>query len=110
VIGPGDEIEDFYLGAHAPNLSDEEIEFIHKLWLDVSHERGLENVRHKEIVTAAVVRLADELHGNRRRQVLDFLRVLRRVEKAQAPDKHLPAEIKGKPEEAEKIEIPADKA
>ena len=92
VIGSDDEILEFYLGAHPPDLSDEEIEFIHKLWLDVSHERGLENVRHKEIVTAAVVRLADELHGNRRRQVLDFLRTLRKVEGVHPPDKLRPAE------------------
>jgi hypothetical protein len=80
VIGPKDEIKDFYLGAHAPELTDEEIHFIHKLWLDVTHERGLEAVRHKEIVTAAVVRLADELHGDRRKQVLDFLRTLKKGE------------------------------
>jgi len=92
VIGSDNEILEFYLGAHPPDLSDEEIEFIHKLWLDVSHERGLENVRHKEIVTAAVVRLADELHGNRRKQVLDFLRTLRKVESVHTPDKRRPAE------------------
>jgi amino acid transporter len=80
VIGPNDEIKDYYLGAHAPDLTDEEIHFIHKLWLDVTHERGLEAVRHKEIVTAAVVRLADELQGDRRKQVLDFLRTLKKGE------------------------------
>ena len=100
VIGSDDEILEFYLGAHPPDLSDEEIEFIHKLWLDVSHERGLENLRHKELVTAAVVRLADELHGNRRRQVLDFLRTLRKVESVHMPDKLRPAEAE-RPEELE---------
>jgi len=80
VIGPGGEIQDFYLGAHAPDLSDEEIEFIHKLWLDVSHEPGLENIRHKQIVIAALVRFADDLHENERGQVLEFLRVLKKGE------------------------------
>jgi amino acid transporter len=80
VIGPNDEIKDFYLGAHAPDLTDEEINFIHKLWRDVTHESGLENVRHKEIVTAALVRLADELHGEERQQVLEFLRALKKAE------------------------------
>src|SRR5437773_2065742 len=51
VIGPGDEIGDFYLGAHAPELSDEEIHLIHRLWLEVTHDQGLEHTRHKEIVT-----------------------------------------------------------
>src|SRR3989440_5246665 len=76
VIGPSDQIQDFYLGAHAPDLTDEEIDFIHKLWLDVSHEKDLENVRHKHIVIAALVHLADELHSDGRHRVLQFIRAL----------------------------------
>jgi amino acid transporter len=74
VIGPGDEIGDFYLGAHAPELSEEEIHLIHKLWLDVTHERGFENTHHKEIVTIALARFAEEMQGQRRKQVLERLR------------------------------------
>jgi len=55
-------IQDYYLGAHAPDLSDEEIDFTHRLWLEVTHERGLEDIRHKEIVVVAITRPADELH------------------------------------------------
>jgi amino acid transporter len=76
VIGADQDIRDYYLGAHAPELSDEEIEFIHKLWLDVTHEPGLENARHKQIVVAALIHLADELHGERRQHVLEFVRAL----------------------------------
>jgi amino acid transporter len=101
VIGPNDEIQDYYLGAHAPDLTDEEIDFIHKLWLDVTHESGLDNLRHKQIVIAALVRLADELHGERRQQVLDFLRKLKEGQslKAQAalvPGQDKPASNGGK--------------
>ncbi len=77
VIGPGDEIGDFYLGAHAPELSDEEIHLIHRLWLEVTHERGLEHTRHKEIVTVALTSLAEEMRGERRKEVLERLRLLR---------------------------------
>jgi amino acid transporter len=83
VIGSNDETADFYLGAHAPDLSDEEINFIHKLWLDVTHEQGLTNIRHKQIVIAALVRLADELHQQRRPEVLEFLRVLQKGKESQ---------------------------
>jgi len=76
VIGPHDQIQDYYLGAHAPDLTDEEIDFIHKLWLDVSHEKDLDNVRHKHIVIAALVHLADELHSDSRHRVLQFIRAL----------------------------------
>ena len=84
VIGPNDEIQNFYLGAHAPDLSDEEIDFIHKLWLDVSHEKGLDNVRHKHIVIAALVHLADELHSDQRARVLQFIHALKDGESLKA--------------------------
>jgi amino acid transporter len=86
VVGPGDQIMDFYLGAHPPDLTDEEIDFIHKLWLEVTHEHGLEDIRHKQIVVAALVRLADELHEDRREQVLGFLRTLKKGESLRAKD------------------------
>ncbi len=105
VIGPDEDIRDFYLGAHAPELTDEEINFIHKLWLNVRGERGLEDIRHKQIVIAALVRLADELHQDRRQQVLEFLRALRKGEKIESPDKHPPAE-KEKTAEVARIETP----
>jgi amino acid transporter len=105
VISPDGEIRDFYLGAHAPELTDEEINFIHKLWLNVRSERGLEDVRHKQIVIAALVRLADELHQNRRQQVLEFLRTLKKGEKIQTTVKHPPSEEKEKTEEVT-IETP----
>ena len=89
MIGPNDEIQNFYLGAHAPDLSDEEIDFIHKLWLDVTHEKGLDNVRHKHIVIAALVHLADELHSDQRARVLQFIHALKDGEslKATASDR-----------------------
>ena len=77
VISPNEEIQDFYLGAHPPDLTDEEINFIHKLWLDVTREPGLENIRHKHIVVAALVHLADELHNDHRPRVLQFVRALK---------------------------------
>ncbi|MDX6527803.1 MAG: hypothetical protein QOH41_93 [Blastocatellia bacterium] len=110
VISPDGDIKDFYLGAHAPELTDEEINFIHKLWLNVRSERGLEDIRHKEIVIAALVRLADELHQDRRSQVLEFLRTLKKGEKIQAADKQPPAEKKEKAVEGvTKTEKPASK-
>src|SRR5712692_2033945 len=102
VIGPNDEIKDFYLGAHAPDLSDEEIEFIHKLWLEVTQERGLEDIRHKQIVVAALVRLADELHEDRREQVLDFLQALKAGANLKVPDGQRSGQEKDRPATIEK--------
>ena len=74
IIGPGDEIQDYYLGAHAPHLTSEEINRIHKLWLDVTHEKGAEHFHHHEVVAMAITRLELELKGPRRAEVLHQIR------------------------------------
>jgi amino acid transporter len=79
VVEPDGAAKDFYLGAHAPNLNDEDINLIHRLWLDITHEKGSEDAHHKEIVTVALERLEEELKGKGRRGVLEELgRMMRR--------------------------------
>src|SRR5204862_3003482 len=49
VVEPGGKVHDFYLGAHAPRLNEDDVNLIHRLWLDITRERGGEDVHHKEI-------------------------------------------------------------
>ncbi len=65
---------DFALGAHAPALSPQEVDLIHQLWLDVSHEGGLEGVHHSDIVNVALNRLRGELAGGARAAIVADLR------------------------------------
>jgi hypothetical protein len=74
IIGAGDEIKDYYLGAHAPHLSSDEINRIHKLWLEVTHEKGAEHLHHHEVVAVAISRLEQELKSARREEVLREIR------------------------------------
>jgi amino acid transporter len=71
VVEPDGETRDFYLGAHAPRLADEDINIIHKLWLEVTREKTAEDAHHKEIVTVALERLEQDLKGTERRRVLE---------------------------------------
>jgi amino acid transporter len=75
VIG-AEEIQDFYLGAHSPKLSNEEINRIHKLWLDVIREKGIEKIHHHEVVAVAIARLERELNSRQRQEVLKQMRDL----------------------------------
>jgi amino acid transporter len=76
--------DDFYLGAHVPHLADDDINIIHKLWLDVTRERGGEDAHHKEIVRVALERLEEDLEGDKRCGVLKQLRtVMRRRSQAE---------------------------
>jgi amino acid transporter len=76
VIGGNDQIRDFYLGAHAPDLTEEEINLIHELWRGVTRESGMGDIRHKEIVVVALQRLAEDLAGKARNEILARLRSL----------------------------------
>ena len=55
----------FSLGAHAPNLTPDDIEHIHRLWLEVVKKAG-SDVHHRDIVTAALSSFEEELRGNAR--------------------------------------------
>ncbi len=63
-------IHDFYLGAHAPSLTAEDIDLIHRLWLDITENAGAEGVHHGDIASVALERLAEELAGPKRDEVL----------------------------------------
>ncbi len=76
IVDPDGTLADFNLGAHVPKLADADIDLIHLLWLDVTRERGMEDLHHKEIVTVALERLADEMKGVGRREMLERMRGL----------------------------------
>jgi hypothetical protein len=74
-------IREFLLGAHPPKLAEADIHLIHELWLDLKQALPGASVRHRDIVTAAVQRLAGELSGGQRQDVLDAIAGLKQAEK-----------------------------
>jgi hypothetical protein len=66
-------VKRFSLGAHTPDLSGADIERIHKLWLEAVRVVGPE-IHHRDIVTAALSGMEDELGSARRERVVDRLR------------------------------------
>jgi hypothetical protein len=69
-------VEKFSLGAHPPNLTPEDVERIHKLWVDAVKAVG-PNVHHRDVVAAALDSLEGEFHNNRERVVERLRRQLR---------------------------------
>lgn len=64
---------DFYLGAHIPELNEEDIKLIHQIWLDLVQQSGQENIHHREVITLALVRLASDLSSQNRDTVIRML-------------------------------------
>jgi hypothetical protein len=50
----------FSLGAHAPDLPPDDVEHIHRLWLDAVKSAG-QDVHHRDIVTAALESFEEEM-------------------------------------------------
>ncbi|MBI3492744.1 MAG: APC family permease, partial [Acidobacteria bacterium] len=66
-------VQRFALGAHAPTLMPEDIERIHRLWVEVVKIVG-PDIHHRDVVTAALGALEEELSGTRRARALDRLK------------------------------------
>jgi hypothetical protein len=63
----------FSLGAHAPELNEQDVELIHELWLDAYKTIGPQ-VHHRDIVSAGLRELAAGLSTDRRDEMLTRLK------------------------------------
>jgi hypothetical protein len=97
VIGESGETKVFYIGPHAPALGPEDVELVHRLWLNMRRDPLAADLHHSDIITYALTRLAS--HYAREKQ--EILRDLRNCSgaKSRAPmrlgaqDSHGPDEI-----------------
>jgi hypothetical protein len=63
VIAPDGKTHVFYLGAHTPQLAEDDVELIHRLWLDLTQASGKESAHHRDVVHLALTHLAEDLTG-----------------------------------------------
>jgi hypothetical protein len=64
----------FYLGPHAPRLTDKEIDLLHGIWLELSNEVAPEELHHHDVVHIALEELRTNIHDGRRQEIIDTLR------------------------------------
>lgn len=87
VIEPGGAEHLAYLGAHAPHLSEDDINLIHKLWLQVSNIPSRRRVHHRDVVRVALERLERDLRGQSD-VMLDFYKIEHEAEREKSPAKN----------------------
>ena len=66
-------VQRFSLGAHLPDLSSDDIDRIHRLWVQSVRAVG-PGIHHRDVVTAALGSLEEELQGANRQHALDRLK------------------------------------
>jgi len=64
VIEPSGAEHVVHLGAHAPHLTEDDINLIHKLWIQISNVPSRRKVHHRDVVRVALNRLERDLRGN----------------------------------------------
>jgi amino acid transporter len=74
VVRPDLTIDSFRIGPHTPSMKAEDVHLIHRLWLQITREQGLDKVHHHEILTQALTRFARDYVGHDRESILNELR------------------------------------
>ncbi len=82
VMGEGCDSRVFSMGPHAPSLRPEDVETLHRLWLELSADPELRGLHHDQIMTVALRRLAAGLRRTSDRDsIKQELRRMRSLDK-----------------------------
>jgi amino acid transporter len=81
VISPTGEAKIFYIGPHAPKLSPDDVQLVHRLWVNMRRDPSVQDLHHSDIITYALTRLA----GQYAREKQEILRDLRNYRAAESP-------------------------
>ena len=74
VVMPDGEAEAFHIGPHAPSLRAEDVQLVHRLWLNFRRDPEMQGLHHSDIMTYALTRLAMDYARDKQ----ETLRSLRR--------------------------------
>jgi len=81
VVDASGQVKVFYIGPHAPNLSPDDVQLVHRLWLNMRRDPSMADLHHSDIITYALTRLA----GLYAREKQEILRDLRNYRAADSP-------------------------
>ncbi len=74
VVRPDRTVDTFRIGPHTPTMKTEDVQMVHRLWLQITREAGLDKLHHHDILTEALARFARDCTGQDREAILKELR------------------------------------
>jgi nucleotide-binding universal stress UspA family protein len=86
VVSPDGAIHSYPLGPHEPRLRPEDIELLHKIWLDITHDPHFAALHHYDVLALALEELRQELASGRRPELLELLQRELLARHSQPPD------------------------
>ncbi len=72
VIDPSGESKVYYLGPHAPSLRPDDVQLVHRLWLNLRRDPSIQDLHHSDIITYALTRLASQYAREKQEIVKDL--------------------------------------
>ncbi len=81
VVGANGETKVFYIGPHAPTLGPDDVQLVHRLWLNMRRDPSVQDLHHSDIITYALTRLA----GQYAREKVEIIRDLRNYRASESP-------------------------
>jgi len=73
VYAPDGSVREYALGPHTPRLRPQDVELMHKLWLNITADKRFAGAHHYHIVALALEELQRELGTHERAQLLEKL-------------------------------------
>ena len=70
VHAPNGVVREYPLGPHAPRMRSQDLELMHKVWLDVTTDPRYAGAHHYHIVALALEELQKELNSDKREEIL----------------------------------------
>jgi hypothetical protein len=64
---------EYYLGPHLPRLRDQDLELLHRLWLEVTSDPQFAGAHHYHVIAVALEQMERELNNERRGEILRML-------------------------------------
>ena len=70
LVGKDDSIRQYRLGPHTPQLRQQDLELLHKLWLQLANNPEFSGLHHYHVISLALKGLAQELESARRSELM----------------------------------------
>ena len=77
VVMANGEAQGFHIGPHAPTLQADDVQLVHRLWLNFRRDPEMQGLHHSDIVTYALTRLAVEYARDKQETLRDIRRYRR---------------------------------
>lgn len=71
---PNGVAREYYLGPHTPRLRDQDLDLLHRLWLEITSDPAFAGAHHYHVVSIALEELEKQLRSEKRGEILEQLR------------------------------------